>query len=99
MEAALTSQSGTWVSDAVATCVLGALIGGLTVAFSDRYSGNRVTFRWVVSGVLIGLLAGAVASLVQIPITNALSVSAPVTTRLIAWMLSGSLIGLGLGLR
>jgi MFS family permease len=99
MEAALTSQSGTWVSDAVATCVLGALIGGLTVAFSDRYSGNRVTFRWVISGILIGLLAGAVASLVQIPITNALSASAPVATRLIAWILSGSLIGLGLGLR
>ncbi len=99
LEAALTSQAGTWVSDVIATTVLGALIGGLTVAFSDRYSGNRVMPRWIVSGTLIGLFAGAIAGFVDIPITERLAASSPLANRLILWMLAGSLIGLGLGLR
>lgn len=99
VEAALTSQAGTWVSDVIATTVLGALIGGLTVAFSDRYSGNRVMPRWIISGTLIGLVAGAIAGWADIPITNRLAASSPLATRLISWMLAGSLIGLGLGLR
>lgn len=98
-EALLTSQQGAWVSDLITTSILGAFIGGLTVAFSDRYSGNRVTPRWVVSGSLIGLLSGAIAGLIQIPITSRLATSAPLATRLIAWMIAGSFIGLGLGLR
>jgi hypothetical protein len=99
IEAFLTSQQGDWVSDLIAASVLGAFIGGLTVAFSDRYSGNRVTPRWVVSGSFIGLVAGAIAGLIQIPITHRLAGSAPLATRLIAWMIAGSFIGLGLGLR
>jgi MFS family permease len=94
----LVSQSA-WVSDLVSATILGALIGGLTVAFSDHWSGNRILPRWVVSGVLIGIAAGAIAGLVEIPITNNLGETAPVLTRLMAWMLAGSLIGLGLGLR
>jgi len=88
-----------WASDLVSATILGAFIGGLTVAFSDHWSGNRILPRWVVSGTLIGMAAGATAGLVQIPITNNLGEQAPVLTRLIAWMLAGSLIGLGLGLR
>jgi hypothetical protein len=99
LEAPLTSQSGMWVSDVIATTVLGALIGGLTVAFSDRYSGNRVMPRWIISGTLIGLFAGAIAGLVDIPITNRLSTPSPIAARLISWMVAGSFIGLGLGLR
>jgi hypothetical protein len=95
----LTSQQGDWVSDLIATSVLGAFIGGLTVAFSDRYSGNRVTPRWVVSGTFIGLVAGAIGSFIQIPIKNRLAGTAPLATHLIAWMMAGSFIGLGLGLR
>lgn len=99
VEALLTSQHGAWVSDLITTSVLGALIGGLTVGFSDRYSGNRITARWVISGTLIGLLAGLVAGLIQIPIRNSLGASTPMGTLLIAWMVAGSFIGLGLGLR
>jgi MFS family permease len=99
LEAALTSQAGTWVSDVIASTVLGALIGGLTVAFSDRYSGNRVMPRWIVSGTLIGLIAGAIAGFADIPITSRLGTTSPLAARLISWMLAGSLIGLGLGLR
>jgi MFS family permease len=88
-----------WVSDLVSATVLGAFIGGLTVGFSDHWSGNRVLPRWVISGVLIGMAAGAIAGLVQIPITNNLGEQLPVLTRLMAWMLAGSFIGFGLGLR
>lgn len=87
------------VSDLVSVTILGAFIGGLTVGFSDHWSGNRVLPRWVVSGLLIGMVAGLAAGLVQIPITTNLSEQSPVLTRLIAWMLAGSFIGCGLGLR
>ena len=93
------NQTETWVSDLVAAVFLGAFIGGLTVGFSDRWSGNRVMPRWVVSGTLIGMFAGLLAGAIQIPITQNLEAQAPVINRLIAWMLVGSFIGLGLGLR
>jgi MFS family permease len=87
------------LSDLVTATILGSFIGGLTVAFSDRWSGNRVLPRWVISGILIGMVAGLSAGLIQIPITNNLGEQLPILTRLIAWMLAGSFIGLGLGLR
>jgi MFS family permease len=94
----LTNQP-VWVSDLVPATILGVFIGGLTVGFSDHWSGNRVLPRWVVSGSLIGMVAGLAAGLLQIPITDNLSQQAPVLTRLIVWMLAGSFIGCGLGLR
>lgn len=99
VSAALFNQPQTWVSDLVAATILGGFIGGLTSGFSDRWSGNRVMPRWIVSGVLLGILAGAAAGAIQIPITANLAPQAPGMTRLIAWMLAGSVIGLGLGLR
>jgi hypothetical protein len=98
MSAALEHQAP-WVPDIVASTTLGALIGGLTVGFTDRWSGNRVMPRWIISGTLIGLLAGMTAGLIQIPVTQNLSGQAPVLASTIIWMLAGSLIGLGLGLR
>ena len=97
--AALPNQAEQWVSDLIAVCALGALIGGLTVGFSDRWSGNRVSWRWICSGSMIGLLAGFLAGCVQMPITSRLGLQSPILNRLIAWMLAGSMIGLGLGLR
>ncbi|MDQ6706286.1 MAG: FHA domain-containing protein [Acidobacteriota bacterium] len=99
VSAALATQREVWVSDLIAMAILGGFIGGLTVAFSDRWSGARAMPRWIVSGALIGIVAGLAAGVVQIPITYNLSAQAPVLTRLIAWMLAGSFIGLGLGLR
>ena len=82
-----------------AAIILGGFIGGLTVGYSDRSSGNPISARWIVSGVLIGIVAGAAAGLLQIPITNNVAPQAPLVARLITWMLCGSFIGLGLGLR
>jgi MFS family permease len=96
---ALSAQDTVWLADVLSSTILGAFIGGLTVAFTDRWAGSRVMPRWVISGTVIGLLAGLAAGLIQIPITNNLAAQAPVLTRVIVWMLAGSLIGLGAGLR
>jgi MFS family permease len=89
----------TWAADLASATILGAFIGGLTVGFSDHWSGNRVAPRWVISGTLTGMVAGTIAGLIQIPITNSLEEQSAVLTRLVAWMLAGSFIGCGLGLR
>jgi MFS family permease len=99
LSAAFANQSAVWISDLIAAFALGGFIGGMTVGFSDYWSGNRVTTRWVVSGILVGTVAGLTAGLVQIPITNKISGASPFLARLIAWMLVGSFIGIGLGLR
>jgi hypothetical protein len=87
------------ISDVLASTLLGAFIGGFTVGFSDRWSGNRVLPRWIVSGTLVGMAAGLAAGLLQIPLSNRLSSGAPTLSRLLSWMIAGSFIGLGLGLR
>jgi len=54
--AALTNQPDVRISDLLAVILLGAFIGGLGVAFSDRYAGRRISAKWVFFGMLIGLL-------------------------------------------
>jgi len=85
--------------DFLASVLLGGFIGGLTVGFSDHWSGNRVLARWVFSGIGLGLLAGLLGALVYLPIRIALIEHYPIVCRVLLWMLIGSLIGLGLGLR
>jgi len=94
-----TFQAPTWVPDLVAVPVLGALIGGLTVYFADKWSGGVILPRWVVTGTVVGLLSGFAAGCAQIPLTMHLSARAPEVARILAWMLAGSFIGMGLGLR
>lgn len=97
--AVLPTERYTLLADLIAVVMLGGFIGGLTVAFSDNWSGNRVLPRWVVSGSLIGIAAGLCSWALQIPVASRLSPEAPFLARLIAWMLAGSFIGLGLGFR
>ncbi|MGC8761178.1 MAG: FHA domain-containing protein [Bryobacteraceae bacterium] len=87
------------LADLTAAALLGLIIGLLTVAFSDRWSGNRVVGRYVLAGGAIGLVAGLLGGLAMIPITEKLGPQMPFLARLLSWMLVGSLIGLGLGLR
>ena len=97
--AALSNQPDVRISDLLAVILLGAFIGGLGVAFSDRYAGRRISAKWVFFGMLIGIVCGGLAAVIQMPITERLGEQAPILTRVIAWLLAGSLIGLGLGLR
>jgi hypothetical protein len=99
ISASLGGSTGGWVSDLLADSILGAFIGGLTVGFSDRWSGNRVLVRWIVSGAIICMLAGGAAGISEIPISSRLSFRSPILVTLISWMLAGSFIGLGLGMR
>jgi len=91
-------QEQAWVPDLISAGIFGAILGALSVGFSDHWSANRVLIRWIIVGMLVGILAAGSAVLIQIPITERLMVELPVLTRLIAWMLAGSLTGLGLGL-
>lgn len=88
-----------WLPDLAASSTLGALIGGLHVYFSDKWAGARIQSRWIVSGVLIGLLAGVCAGLAGILIEKRISPQYPAFARVLVWMLTGCSIGLGLGLR
>jgi MFS family permease len=99
ISALLPTFEAIWVADLLSSTILGGFIGGLTVGFTDRWAGSRVLPRYVVSGALIGIVAGLCAGLIQIPITNNLGAKSPLITRVVAWMLAGSLIGLGVGLR
>ena len=97
---AVSSATGAWwLSDFQSATLLGAFIGGMTVGFSDHWSGNRVRPRFVISGCAIGACAGLLASALQIPLSTNLRANAPGLTRVTAWMLAGALIGFGLGLR
>jgi hypothetical protein len=85
--------------DLIATTVLGASVGAMSVGFGDHWSGNRTQLRFVLAGFAVGSFAGFAASLLQIPIERNLAAQSPALTRELAWLLAGSFIGLGLGLR
>lgn len=97
--ATLLANRPAYLSDIVASSVLGLMIGLLTVGFSDKWSGNRVVGRYIAAGGAIGLVAGLAGGLLMIPITKNLSETLPFLARLLSWTLAGSFIGLGLGLR
>jgi hypothetical protein len=103
-----------WISDLVqlsqgfftviVTAIMGGLIGGMTVGFSDKWSSERVVPLWVAAGVFLGALAGTLGGLVYLPIqasvgqsdgTGALAfIGRPLT-----WLIAGALIGFVTGLR
>jgi hypothetical protein len=87
-----------WVPDLVQSTVLGMLIGGLTVMFSDRWSGEQLVGRWIVSGIVIGFLAGLASGAIQLWIGSGVIPQKHLAV-IIAWTLTGTLIGFGTGLR
>jgi hypothetical protein len=88
-----------WLIDLISTAILGIVLGALSSGFGDSLSGHPMWSGWVARGAGIGLVSGSVAGVIQIPITDNLAVEAPFLTRVLAWILAGSIIGLGLGLR
>ena len=90
-------ESGT-LGDVVSLAILGSVLGGLSTWFSERQSGHVASPGWILGGAGIGLLSGCIAGAIQIPITDNLAEQAPFFTRVLAWILGGSLIGLGVGL-
>jgi hypothetical protein len=87
-----------WMPDLVSAAVLGMLIGGLTVIFSDRWWGEQLVARWVLSGIIIGLLAGILSGLVQLWIGSGLIEQKRLAV-ILSWTVTGTLVGFGTGLR
>lgn len=87
-----------WPSAVMAAALLGAFIGGFTVAFDEKWSGNRIQSRWVLMGGAIGFVAGMVSGALHLPLRSALPGALPLGT-VLGWMLTGALVGAGLGAR
>jgi len=49
-EVASVPQELFWLIDLIQLTLLGALIGGLTVGFSDHWAGEKVVWRWLAAG-------------------------------------------------
>src|SRR5262245_57911689 len=88
----------TWRPDLVQATVLGMLIGGLTVLFADHWSAGEVVPRWVVSGVAIGFVAGFLSGVVQ-GWLGTLLIDQKRVAVIASWMVTGTFIGFGTGLR
>ena len=86
------------------TTIMGALIGGMTVGFADARSADRVVARWLVAGLLLGTVAGALSGLLYMPIqlnvvAAGLGGALDTAARTALWAIAGCLIGLAAGLR
>jgi hypothetical protein len=90
--------SPAWPSALMAAALLGAFIGGFTVVFDEKWTGNRVQVRWVLMGILIGFGAGVASGALHLPLRAALPGALPLGT-VLGWMVTGALIGAGLGAR
>jgi len=90
--------SPAWPSAVIAAALLGGFIGGFTVAFDEKWAGNRVQMRWVAMGTLIGFGAGVISGAVHLPLRNALPGALSLGT-VLGWLVSGAMIGAGLGAR
>ena len=92
-----------WIIMTIETTIMGALIGGMTVGFADKWGGDRLLFRWVLMGVLLGTAAGAASGLINMPIQTNMQAGAGVARVVAAsialWLITGALIGLVTGLR
>jgi len=72
---------------------LGTFIGALSIGFNDKWLSDRVVGRWIVTGALVGTLAGAVGGLLSLLIGTTL------IERALSWMMTGALIGFAISLR
>src|SRR5262245_22820456 len=92
-------QEQFWLIDLINLACLGGLLGGMTVGFSDHWSGDSVVARWVATGTLMGVLFGALAALTAALCSREWFPLSGWQARVLTWTLAGSLVGLGIGLR
>lgn len=89
-----------WMEVAIYAALLGALISGLTVAFADRWTSDKIVPNWVAVGAVLGLLAGTLTGLLNLVAGARLAAATSTRTQTIAvWLIAGGLIGLATGLR
>jgi hypothetical protein len=79
--------------------ILGAALGALAVAFSDRWTEDQVLPSWVLAGMGIGLLMGVLGGLLATPIQTLIGRRALFIGQVLPWVLAGEFIGFGVGIR
>lgn len=98
------SQDRNWVPVALSATLMGACIGGMTVAFADHWTSEKIVPTWVVAGVLLGAAAGLLTGFAYIPIETRVirpdaTPAAIAVAHALPWVIAGGLIGLVTGLR
>jgi hypothetical protein len=93
-----------WILVALSATLMGAFIGGMTVGFADYWTSDKVVATWVVTGVLLGAIAGVLSGLAYIPLEDRVirpnpGQTAAIVGRGVVWVICGGLIGLVTGLR
>jgi len=90
----------TWGSVTIYAAIMGALISGLTVAFADKWTSEKVVPNWVAVGALLGLIAGVLTGGLYLLAGARLSAAtSPKVVTITIWLLAGGLIGVATGLR
>ena len=90
----------TWGSVMIYAAIMGALISGLTVAFADKWTSEKVVPNWVAVGALLGLIAGVLTGGLYLLAGARLSAAtSPKVVTITIWLLAGGLIGVATGLR
>src|SRR5262245_22562261 len=84
-----------WIVDLVQLTLLGALIGGMTIGFSDHWAGEKVLLRWLAAGTSMGLVFGGIGAVLVALLSHYSVTNAGWNERVLGWALGGSLIGLG----
>ena len=87
-----------WPGVVIAAALLGGFIGGITITFDEKWAGNRVQPRWIVTGTTIGFFAGLASGALHLPLRTALPHALPLAI-VLGWTLTGALVGGGLGAR
>lgn len=98
------TQENQWRLVTIYTTLLGAWIGGMTVGFADRWTGDRVVFRWVFLGIVLGVVAGLISGVLYYVLVSNLIQTNPqgavgLLGRILTWLIAGGLIGFITGLR
>jgi hypothetical protein len=89
-----------WMGVTIYAAIMGALISGLTVAFADRWTSDKIVPNWVAVAALLGLLAGIVTGLLNLLAGERLAaVTSDRVVTVTVWLMAGGLIGLATGLR
>jgi MFS family permease len=89
-----------WMVVAIYASLMGALISGLTVAFADKWTSDKIVPNWVAVGALLGLMAGLLTGVLNLVAGARLEAATSAKTQTIAvWVIAGGLIGLAAGMR
>lgn len=89
---------GAWVT-VINFSTLGLFIGALSIIFNDKWLGDRVVGRWVLTGAVAGAVAGGVGGLLSLLVQATPANRSALLVRALSWMITGALIGFAISMR